>query len=380
MSYNKGEKAPMEPSAFGKNSKSSPLISTKGALIIGFFIAAALLTIFVPTDEEGKDDQNSTDTTAMTENYGSEARQAIEEENKDNSSFSQSSDKKVTEEKPVVINDILGPDPIEELNDMIGLDSVKAEVKSLTNYIKLMKEREAKGLKSPNISYHCVFSGNPGTGKTTVARILARIYRDLGVVSKGHLVETDRNGLIGSYVGQTGPKTNALIDSALGGVLFIDEAYGLLDSDGGGYGDEAIATLLKRMEDDRKDLVVIVAGYTNEMKKFIEANPGLQSRFTRYINFPDYSPEELYRIFEARMKPYSFKLSADGSAKLKEVLETVFKSKTRNFGNGRYVRNLFETAVTNMANRTSKLKNPSNEDLSTLTAEDIAYAFKQVKY
>lgn len=380
MSYNKGEKAPMEPSAFGKNSKSSPLISTKGALIIGFFIAAALLTIFVPTDEEGKGDQNSTDTTAMTENYGSEARQAIEEENKDNSSFSQSSDKKVTEEKPVVINDILGPDPIEELNDMIGLDSVKAEVKSLTNYIKLMKEREAKGLKSPNISYHCVFSGNPGTGKTTVARILARIYRDLGVVSKGHLVETDRNGLIGSYVGQTGPKTNALIDSALGGVLFIDEAYGLLDSDGGGYGDEAIATLLKRMEDDRKDLVVIVAGYTNEMKKFIEANPGLQSRFTRYINFPDYSPEELYRIFEARMKPYSFKLSADGSAKLKEVLETVFKSKTRNFGNGRYVRNLFETAVTNMANRTSKLKNPSNEDLSTLTAEDIAYAFKQVKY
>lgn len=380
MSYNKGEKAPMEPSAFGKNSKSSPLISTKGALIIGFFIAAALLTIFVPTDEEGKDDQNTTDTTAMTENYGSEARQVIEEENKDNSSFSQSSDKKVTEEKPVVINDILGPDPIEELNDMIGLDSVKAEVKSLTNYIKLMKEREAKGLKSPNISYHCVFSGNPGTGKTTVARILARIYRDLGVVSKGHLVETDRNGLIGSYVGQTGPKTNALIDSALGGVLFIDEAYGLLDSDGGGYGDEAIATLLKRMEDDRKDLVVIVAGYTNEMKKFIEANPGLQSRFTRYINFPDYSPEELYRIFEARMKPYSFKLSADGSAKLKEVLETVFKSKTRNFGNGRYVRNLFETAVTNMANRTSKLKNPSNEDLSTLTAEDIAYAFKQVKY
>lgn len=380
MSYNKGEKAPMEPSAFGKNSKSSPLISTKGALIIGFFIAAALLTIFVPTDEEGKDDQSTTDTTAMTENYGSEARQAIEEENKDNSSFSQSSDKKVTEEKPVVINDILGPDPIEELNDMIGLDSVKAEVKSLTNYIKLMKEREAKGLKSPNISYHCVFSGNPGTGKTTVARILARIYRDLGVVSKGHLVETDRNGLIGSYVGQTGPKTNALIDSALGGVLFIDEAYGLLDSDGGGYGDEAIATLLKRMEDDRKDLVVIVAGYTNEMKKFIEANPGLQSRFTRYINFPDYSPEELYRIFEARMKPYSFKLSADGSAKLKEVLETVFKSKTRNFGNGRYVRNLFETAVTNMANRTSKLKNPSNEDLSTLTAEDIAYAFKQVKY
>lgn len=376
MSYNKGEKAPMERSAFGQESKSSPLISTKGACVIGFFLAAALLTIFVPTDEETTTDPETT--TVESSNLDEQTRQEIEKLNKDNSSFTQSNESKVTDEKPVVINDVIEQDPFEELESMIGLDSVKAEVKSLANYIKLMKEREKKGLKSPNISYHCVFSGNPGTGKTTVARILARIYRDLGVVSKGHLVETDRNGLIGAYVGQTGPKTNALIDSALGGVLFIDEAYGLLDN--GGYGDEAIATLLKRMEDDRKDLVVIVAGYTNEMKKFIEANPGLQSRFTRYINFPDYTPEELYNIFLARMKPYSLKLSADGSEALKEILEKVFKSKTRNFGNGRYVRNLFETSVTNMANRLSKKSTPSDEELSTITKTDIEYAYKQVKF
>lgn len=362
MSYDKGD--------------NKPLISTKGALVIGFFIAAALLTIFVPTDDETTSDPEATEVENI--NLDEEARQAIEELNKDNSSFSQSEESKVTEEKPVAINDILGPDPFEELEGMIGLDSVKAEVKSLANYIKLMQEREAKGLKSPNISYHCVFSGNPGTGKTTVARILARIYRDLGVVSKGHLVETDRNGLIGAYVGQTGPKTNALIDSALGGVLFIDEAYGLMDN--GGYGDEAIATLLKRMEDDRKDLVVIVAGYTNEMKKFIDTNPGLQSRFTRYINFPDYSPDELYNIFLARMKPYSLKLSPEASEELKSVLNQVFKTKTRNFGNGRYVRNLFETAVTNMANRLSKKSSTSDEDLSTITDADIKYAFKQVKF
>lgn len=374
MSYNKGEKTSMGSSATDKSK--TPFISLGGAMIIGFFIAAALLTIFIPTDEESTSDgdQNAIENTSLNE----ENRQVIEEENKDNSSFTQSEENKVTEEKPVVVNEILGPDPFEELSNMIGLDSVKAEVKSLTNYIKLMQEREAKGLKSPNISYHCVFSGNPGTGKTTVARILARIYRDLGVVSKGHLVETDRNGLIGSYVGQTGPKTNALIDSALGGVLFIDEAYGLLDN--GGYGDEAIATLLKRMEDDRDDLVVIVAGYTNEMKHFIETNPGLQSRFTRYINFPDYSPEELYKIFEARMKPYSLTLDKEASEKLRSVLNTVFKNKTRNFGNGRYVRNLFENSVTNMANRISKKSNPTEDDLNTICKEDIEAAFKQVKY
>jgi len=373
MSYEKDEKKSVEKAT--SENKKSPLISTKGAIIIGLFIASALFTIFVPTDEEST--ENASTDTSETIAY-QESKQAIEELNKDNSSFTQSDSAKYTEEKPVVVNETLETDPFEELESMIGLDSVKAEVKSLANYVKLMKEREEKGLKSPNISYHCVFSGNPGTGKTTVARILARIYRDLGVISKGHLVETDRNGLIGSYVGQTGPKTNALIDSALGGVLFIDEAYGLLDNNG--YGDEAIATLLKRMEDDRKNLVVIVAGYTNEMKDFIDANPGLQSRFTRYINFPDYTPDELYKIFLARMKPYSLQLNSEASETLMEVLNMVYNQKTRNFGNGRYVRNLFETSVTNMANRLSKKSSPSDEELNTITKEDIEYAFKQVKF
>ena len=165
----------------------------------------------------------------------------------------------------VVVNKPIEGDPYEELNDLIGLEEVKAEVRSLANFVKVQKQREAKGLKTPNLSYHLVFTGSPGTGKTTVARIVARIYKDLGILKKGHLVETDRSGLIGQYVGQTAPRVNAMCDSALNGVLFIDEAYAITQSESGNdYGAEAVATLLKRMEDDRDRLVVIVAGYTNE--------------------------------------------------------------------------------------------------------------------
>ena len=241
------------------------------------------------------------------------------------------------------------------------------------------------------MSYHCVFSGSPGTGKTTGARILARIYKDLGVIKKGHLVETDRSGLIGEYVGQTGPKTNNLIDSALGGVLFIDEAYALLDSKGGGYGDEAVATLLKRMEDDRDNLVVIVAGYRNEMKRFIDSNPGLQSRFTRYIDFPDYSGEDLYKIFMVRVKKYSYTLDAEAEQDLRQTLDHVVANKDairnimryfrgmKNFGNGRYVRNLFEMCTTQQANRIAKLSNPDKQQLCQMKREDIEQASKLVK-
>ena len=192
------------------------------------------------------------------------------------------------------VKDPLESDPFKELDELIGLVSVKNEVKSLANYVKVQKMREEKGLKTPKMSYHLVFTGSPGTGKTTVARIVARIYKDLGILKKGHLVETDRSGLIGQYVGQTAPRVNAVCDSALNGVLFIDEAYAINQGDNkNDYGDEAVATLLKRMEDDRDRLVVIVAGYTDEMKKFINSNPGLQSRFNRYINFPDYASAEL---------------------------------------------------------------------------------------
>ena len=199
---------------------------------------------------------------------------------------------------------------------------------------------------------------------------MARIYKDLGIVKKGHLVETDRSGLIAEYVGQTAVKTNAVVDSALNGILFIDEAYALLDGKGG-YGDEAIATLLKRMEDDRDRLVVIVAGYTNEMKKFVDSNPGLQSRFTRYINFPDYSADELFDIFMMRVNKYSYKLDDDAEEYLREFLAYTVEHKSRNFGNGRYVRNLFEKAITNQANRLGNKSNLSAEELSRVTLADI---------
>lgn len=268
-------------------------------------------------------------------------------------------------------------DPYEELESLIGLRSVKEEVSSLANLVRIQKQREAQGLKTATMSYHCVFTGNPGTGKTTVARILARIYKDLGIVKKGHLVETDRSGLIAEYVGQTAVKTNAVIDSALGGILFIDEAYALLDGKGG-YGDEAIATLLKRMEDNRDNLVVIVAGYTKEMKQFVDSNPGLQSRFTRYINFPDYSASELYDIFRSRADKYSYCLDADAEKYLRKSLRETVSRHSRNFGNGRYVRNLFEQTLTNQANRLGRSKNLSPEALSQITLADVQSACQTV--
>ena len=242
-----------------------------GSVIIGFFIACALLTIFLPDDENGK---------AKTEMNESQEKQTSEGKN-----------------DSVTVSAPMEGDPYEELNSLIGLESVKAEVLSLSNTVKVQKEREKQGMKNTSLTYHCVFTGNPGTGKTTVARIIARIYKDLGVVKKGQFVETDRAGLIAKYEGQTAIKTNALVDSALDGVLFIDEAYSLVENDNGGYGAEAIATLLKRMEDDRDRLVVIVAGYDKEMERFIDTNPGLKSRFTRYIKFPDYSADDLFKIF-----------------------------------------------------------------------------------
>ena len=261
--------------------------------------------------------------------------------------------------------------PAKMLDDLIGLDSVKKEVETLSNFIKIQQTRAAKGLKTSAVSYHCVFTGNPGTGKTTVARILAKIYKNLGVVSKGHLVETDRAGLVAEYVGQTAVKTNKIIDSALDGVLFIDEAYSLIGGGESDYGKEAIATLLKRMEDNRDRLIVILAGYTKNMKDFIDSNPGLQSRFNRYIEFPDYSADELLQIFEANMKKYEYHFGEGAKEELQRYFENEVANKDANFGNGRLVRNVFEKTLERQANRLAREVNLSTDKLSQIEIEDL---------
>ncbi|MCQ2313311.1 MAG: DUF4236 domain-containing protein [Paludibacteraceae bacterium] len=258
-----------------------------------------------------------------------------------------------------------------ELKNLIGLASVKEEVETLTNFIKVQQARAAKGIKTASASYHCVFTGNPGTGKTTVARILAKIYKQLGVVSKGHLVETDRAGLVAEYVGQTAVKTNKIIDSALDGVLFIDEAYSLVQGGQSDYGKEAIATLLKRMEDDRDRLIVIIAGYTKEMKDFIDANPGLQSRFNRYIEFPDYSAEDLLLIFTKHAQKCEYKISDEAKAMLKTYFEDKVAHKDKNFGNGRFARNIFEKAMELQANRLAREVSLTSEKLVEILPADL---------
>ncbi len=261
--------------------------------------------------------------------------------------------------------------PYDELNSLIGLTSVKEEITTLANFIKVQEARKAKGLKTTSTSYHCVFTGNAGTGKTTVARIVASIYKDLGILKKGHLVETDRSGLVGQYIGQTAIKTNAIVDSALEGVLFIDEAYALA-GEGRDFGKEAVATLLKRMEDNRDRLVIILAGYPDEMSKFIDMNPGLQSRFNRYIHFPDYSVDELCTIFESLASKFDYTLSPGAKDAVRKQLVSVKIQKRKNFGNARYVRNLFDKTIENQANRLAKYGNVSINLLSEIRPEDIA--------
>lgn len=265
---------------------------------------------------------------------------------------------------------------LKTLEDLIGLSPVKQDVKTLVDFIKIQRKRKEVGLKENPLSYHCVFTGNPGTGKTTVARILADIYRELGIVKKGHLVETDRSGLVAEYVGQTAVKTNKIIDSALDGVLFIDEAYTLVQGGEKDYGSEAIATLLKRMEDDRNRLVVILAGYNEEMKAFIDSNPGLQSRFSRYINFPDYSADELAKIFLLRAKNSQYVCDADVCASIVDIMGRAVVTKDKNFGNGRFVRNLFEKAIQRQAVRLSSVSPITTEMLTQLTLHDLGYAYE----
>jgi SpoVK/Ycf46/Vps4 family AAA+-type ATPase len=263
-----------------------------------------------------------------------------------------------------------------ELDGLTGMQAVKDEVKRLVATCRANKLREAQGVESATMSYNFVFTGNPGTGKTTVARIMAKAFRALGILDRGHLVETDRSGLVAAYAGQTALKTNKLIDSAVGGILFIDEAYTLNQGQNDTYGSEAVATLLKRMEDERGRMVVIIAGYKDEMKRFFAVNSGLESRFNRELFFPDFTPEELAAIFRQTAKKNKYVLSKDVEYWLDGYMRVMTKGRDKNFGNGRWVRNLFEKTVERQSLRVVEMKDPSPEELLTIRMKDVGISLK----
>ncbi|MBE7696459.1 AAA family ATPase [Tenacibaculum finnmarkense] len=268
---------------------------------------------------------------------------------------------------------------LEELNQLVGLDNIKGAIAELSNFLKVQKLREVEGLKSVNNSLHSVFMGPPGTGKTTVARLISKIYKHLGYLEKGHLIETDRSGMVAGYVGQTALKVEEIVTASLNGVLFIDEAYALAKDAKKDFGNEAIEVLLKKMEDHRKELVVIVAGYPDEMKSFINSNPGLQSRFNRYFTFDHYKPTELVAIFELFCKKNDFVLAADAKEKLLFIFEKLYEKKDKNFGNARVARNLFEKIIEYQANRIIAIAPITKELLITIIEQDIPPINKTVE-
>ena len=281
---------------------------------------------------------------------------------------------------PVATEDAPLPPPrplsdlMAELDALVGLAEVKAEVKMVTDLIQVQKLRKERGLPVVESSRHLVFTGNPGTGKTTVARLLAQIYRTLGVVEKGHLVETDRPGLVAGFVGQTALKVTEVFDKALGGFLLIDEAYALARGGDHDFGQEAIDTLVKLIEDHREEVVVVAAGDPDEMAEFIESNPGLRSRFPKTIAFPDYTDDELLAIFNNQCKQASYTCDTEACSRARAFFAA--QRRDKGFGNGRLARNLFEAAVGRQATRIVAMKDPSNETLVTMTADDIAPAPK----
>ena len=267
-------------------------------------------------------------------------------------------------------------DPMEELDSLIGLSKIKHDVKELADFVKIQKMRKDGGLKSVPVSLHLVFTGNPGTGKTTVARILARIYKQIGVLSTGQLVEVDRSGLVAGYVGQTAIKTSKKIEEAKGGILFIDEAYSLARKDDT-FGQEAIDTILKAMEDNRENFVVIVAGYTGPMENFINSNPGLKSRFNKYIEFPDYTIDELMGIFDMNCKKYDYEADEEIRAQIRAMIVQRKLGALENYANARDVRNLFEEIITNQARRVAAMESLTQEDMKKILLEDLEETAEQ---
>ena len=269
-------------------------------------------------------------------------------------------------------------DPMEDLDSLVGLTTIKHDVKELMAFVKIQKMRKDEGLKSVPTSLHLVFTGNPGTGKTTVARIIGRLYKQIGVLSKGQLIEVDRSGLVAGYVGQTAIKTQERIKEAMGGVLFIDEAYALAGGDQDSFGQEAINTILKAMEDNREDLVIIVAGYTEPMERFINSNPGLKSRFNKYIEFADYTIDELEAIFYMNCKKYDYVVEEEIKHQIRALIVARKFQEPENFANAREVRNLFEEIITNQARRVAKIEHPTHDELKTITFDDLVDAGEEV--
>lgn len=270
---------------------------------------------------------------------------------------------------------------MQDLQKLVGLNDVKQEINALINFIKVEKMRFEQGMSPTKLSLHFVFQGSPGTGKTTVARLLGRIFKAMGIIGRGHVVEVDRSQLIGQYVGQTGPKTNEVIDSALNGVLFIDEAYTLNPpGSSNDFGSEAIAALLKRMEDDRDKLIVVVAGYQNDMDTFIKSNAGLQSRFNRNLHFADYTPQELYEIFCIFCNSNNYRINEEASVSLHGFLNEIYQNRDIRFGNGRTVRNIFEKVVEAQANRISLQETINNEALVIIEQEDVLTALEHFSF
>jgi stage V sporulation protein K len=270
------------------------------------------------------------------------------------------------EPPPLDLNELMA-----KLHKLVGLEKVKKEVETLTNLVRVNQMRKERKLPVPPLSLHMAFTGNPGTGKTTVARLLAQIFRAIGVLEKGHLVETDRSGLVAGYVGQTAIKVNEKVQEAMGGVLFIDEAYALATGDEEDFGREAVDSLVKLIEDHRDRFIVIVAGYPAPMQKFLDSNPGLRSRFNRFIHFDDYTPDELFAIMGRMCDEHGYKLSESASTFIRSLLTAMHARRGENFANGRDVRNLFEQAIATQANRVGPMQNVTDEILCTLQPEDV---------